>query len=47
MTTMIQVYKALTEEANGVSLAIDLPLDAGPAWDALQSLTSTDIGETS
>jgi hypothetical protein len=35
MTTMIQVYKALTEEANGASLAIDLPLDAGPAWDAL------------
>ncbi len=36
MTTLIrEVYEALTEEA---SLAIDLPLNAGPSWDALAEL---------
>jgi hypothetical protein len=39
MTTVIrEVYEALTEEASGASLAIDLPLDVGPAWNALAKL---------
>jgi hypothetical protein len=39
MTTMIrEVYEALTEEASGARLAIDLPPDAGLAWNALTEL---------